>query len=872
MRRFIRSGSFIFYLCLKMKIVRYAITAWLWAWGAGAQAQDYLFATLDEDTGLPSNSVNGICIDADGYVWFTGDAGLRRYDGLNYRIYTRNASDHFSLTRTSIGEVTIAPNGLFWMARLYGFAAYSPFTGGFRTFTPEYTAKKKLTIDCVAADSSGGIWGGTLEGLAYKKKDETTFTFIPTPAPVNCITVLKNGEIWFGTEGKGPYKLSNGTPTAVYTDTVGKNGVTFDDLDRISAIVEDKSGRIWLLGSEVVSYQLGKWKVYENVIQDDAGRKSGFFITTGAIGPDGALWIGTTDNGVVVYHPERDEVRILKHDPENTRSLCNNQIKKITVDGNGVAWIATALGVSKVVPRLKKFHTLQNKPNNVASLTDNYIKAVCENGKGQVVIAALNGISVYDPKKNVVKRLDKERYPFVEDLFGTTFLHGDRHGTVWVGLSLGVVEWTNDGAKEHLDRTALGAVAEDTMGKCMWFFGDDSLLFRFKAGRWEKFAFEKFGLERWPEVRSMAVMPDGSLWMATDKGVVRRTADGTYRRYTVTDGMADEIVTHLLATPEGLWIGTRNGLHLFKDERFFVFGRNSGLAGANIASILPGDGEELWVAHEKGLTRWNPRLRSGVHYNHEHGLQSNVFHDGVALRDKQGRLYFGGPNGLNFFFPQEIVQSSLPTLPAIVKFYIDDKETHADSSIFYKNRLFLEYDQSSIGFSLAAVNYFNPANNKIRYRMVGVDRDWVQIRNLEGYIVRYPNLEPGDYVFEVIAANEDGVFSDKVRRMYIKIYPPFWDTLWFYVVEMLFLITLLFTAHYLRRTRKRSRLATVFTFATLILIFEVISLVIENYLDNYSYGIPLVKLALNVSLAVMLNPVEKLTHRFLGGHDEFEKD
>ena len=854
-----------------MKNVRYAVVAWLWAWGACLQAQDYTFATLDEDTGLPSNNVNGVCIDADGYVWFATDGGLRRYDGLNYRLFTRNASDHFSLTRTQMGEVTIAPNGLFWMARLYGFAAYSPFSGGFRTFAPEFTVQKKITIDCVAADSSGGIWGGTLEGLVYKKKDETSFAFIPTPAPVNCITVLKNGEVWFGTEGKGPYKLSGGVPVAVFTDTTGKNGVDLDDIDRISVIVEDAGGRIWLLGSDVVSYEPGKWAVHENVIQDDAGRKSGYFITAGAAGPDGALWIGTTDNGVVVYYPERKEIRRLKHDPDNTRSLCNNQVKKIAVDRTGVAWVVTGIGVSKVAPRLKKFHTLQNKPNNVASLTDNYIKAVCENAKGQIVVAALNGVSVYDPQKNVVERLNKERYPFVEDLFGTTFLYGDHRGAIWVGLGLGVVEWTATGAKEHLGRTALAAAVEDTFEKCMWFFGDDSLLFRYKANRWDKFKFDKLGLERWPEVRCMAVMPDGSLWIGTDKGAIRRTQDGVYRRFTATDGMADETITHLLPTPGGLWLGTRNGLHLFKDERFFVFGRSSGLAGANIASILPGDGEELWVAHEKGLTRWNPRLRSGAHYNHEHGLQSNVFHDGVAARDRKGRLYFGGPNGLNFFYPHEIVQSAFPAFPAIVKFYIDDKETLADSSIFYKNRIYLEYNQSSIGFSLAAVNYFNPVNNKIRYRMVGVDRDWVQIRNVEGFIVRYPNLEPGDYVFEVIAANEDGVFSDKVRRMHIKIYPPFWDTLWFYVVEVLFLVTLLFTAHYLRRTRKRSRLATVFTFATLILIFEVISLVIESYLDNYSYGIPLIKLGLNVSLAVMLNPVEKLTNRFLGGPEEIEK-
>jgi hypothetical protein len=370
----------------------------------------------------------------------------------------------------------------------------------------------------------------------------------------------------------------------------------------------------------------------------------------------------------------------------------------------------------------------------------------------------------------------------------------------------------------------------------------------------------------------MTVTPDGALWMGTNYGAIRRLPDGTYRHYTAADGMADETVTCFWATNIGLWIGTRNGLHFFNGERFFVYGRNSGLAGANVASVLPGRGEELWVAHEKGLTRWNPRLRSGNHFSHEHGLQSNIFHDGVAFRDRAGRLYFGGPNGLNYFYPEEIRQSPYPAKPAVVKFFIDDKETHADSSIFYKNSLFLEYDQSRVGFSLAAVNYYNPLNNKIRYRMVGVDRDWVQTGNMDGYIVRYPNLQPGNYVFEVIAANEDGMFSDNIRRIHIKVYPPFWDTLWFYLVEVLFLITLLYTAHYLRRTRRRSRLATIFTFATLILIFEVISLFIENYLDRYSYGVPLVKLALNVSLAVLLNPVEKLANRFLGGeHEGFEK-
>ncbi|MDW8333648.1 MAG: triple tyrosine motif-containing protein [Bacteroidia bacterium] len=623
---------------------------------------------------------------------------------------------------------------------------------------------------------------------------------------------------------------------------------------------------MWCLGSEVVGYEGGRWTLYDGIVKDDLGRKSGYFITCGAVAPDGNLWMGTTDNGVVVYNPERNFVRTLKHDPDNSRSLCNNQIKKIAIDRAGVAWVVTGIGVSKVAPRLKKFYTLQNKPGDPASLVDNYIKSLAENDKGQIVVATIDGLNLFDAQKNTVQRLTKERYAFLEDWFGgATFVYGDRRGTVWLGMTLGVIEWSARGAREHLGRTAVSVCVEDTVAQCLWFVGDDSLLFRYQAGRWEKFGLKKFGSEHWPEVRAMAVTPDGALWMGTDYGLIRRTPDGAFRRFGKADGMADEIVTHLVPTADGLWLATRNGLHFFDGERFLVYGRNSGLASANIAALLPGDGEELWVAHDKGLTRWNPRLRLGVHYTQEHGLQSNAFHDGVAYRDRQGRLYFGGPNGLNYFYPHEIVQSAHPALPAVVKFYIDDKETHTDSSIYYKTRLYLKHSDANIGFSLAAINYYNPSENVIRYRMLGVDKDWVQIRNVEGHIVRYPGLEPGDYVFEVIASNDDKVFSDYVRRLYIKIYPPFWDTVWFYVGETLFLVTLLVIAHYLKKTRTRSRLATVFTFATLIFIFEVVSLIVENYLDKYSYGMPLVKLALNVSLAILLNPVEKLANRFLGG-------
>lgn len=92
----------------------------------------------------------------------------------------------------------------------------------------------------------------------------------------------------------------------------------------------------------------------------------------------------------------------------------------------------------------------------------------------------------------------------------------------------------------------------------------------------------------------------------------------------------------------------------------------------------------------------------------------------------------------------------------------------------------LPYADNTFSFEFAAIDYYSNGRNVYRYMLEGQDKKWVSSGD-KNY-VRYANLDPGKYQFQVVAANRDGVWSDDVKRLYIRIQPPFWQTWWFYIV------------------------------------------------------------------------------------------
>jgi signal transduction histidine kinase len=178
-----------------------------------------------------------------------------------------------------------------------------------------------------------------------------------------------------------------------------------------------------------------------------------------------------------------------------------------------------------------------------------------------------------------------------------------------------------------------------------------------------------------------------------------------------------------------------------------------------------------------------------ITYDEQDGLQSNFFattamrDKGSSAKGKDGMLYFGGYNGLNYFDPAKIRPNNYIPPVVITQFKIFDKlqpGKNQDSVIT------LTYDQNFFSFEFAALNFTNASKNKYAYQLEGFDPDWIYSgsRRYAGYT----NLGPGEYIFKVKGSNNDGIWNEKGIAVKLIILPPWWRTWWAYTMYGLILL------------------------------------------------------------------------------------
>ena len=241
-----------------------------------------------------------------------------------------------------------------------------------------------------------------------------------------------------------------------------------------------------------------------------------------------------------------------------------------------------------------------------------------------------------------------------------------------------------------------------------------------------------------------------------------------------------------------MWIATITGLdHLDpKTGVFRHYTEADGMPNNYTYGILPDEAGNLWVSTNRGLSRFNPKTGKWRNYSPADGLQSYEFDRLSFCKLRDGRLVFGGVNGFNIFRPEDVQDNTTPPPVAIVELEINDRPYQQVLANFAPNTpqygirevseltaLELGYNDNTLTFDFAALDFTDPAKNRYAYKMDGIDNDWVQSGTLRK--TRYAGLPPGDYTFRVKACNNDGVWNDVGTSLRIRILPPFWRTAWF---------------------------------------------------------------------------------------------
>ncbi len=184
-----------------------------------------------------------------------------------------------------------------------------------------------------------------------------------------------------------------------------------------------------------------------------------------------------------------------------------------------------------------------------------------------------------------------------------------------------------------------------------------------------------------------------------------------------------------------------------------------------------------------------------------------------------------------------------------------DKFLPLDASVFEYSRQAL-----SLTFKLATPFYQGEGEVEYQYWLEGLSEGWSDWNTQA--IISFPFLPSGNYKLHVRARNifkqqtQEKVFSFKVE-------PPFWETYWFYGLQIAILLLLLLLSFLFNRSGKRSRLSYILSIISIITVFEFLFLLFEPYVDDFSNGIPVLKLGMNIMLALSLHPLERLLRTFV---------
>ena len=301
------------------------------------------------------------------------------------------------------------------------------------------------------------------------------------------------------------------------------------------------------------------------------------------------------------------------------------------------------------------------------------------------------------------------------------------------------------------------------------------------------------------QVTSIVEDRAGMLWVGTSQGLNQFNREtGKFTRYQHDpkdpDSLVQDSVFSIFEDSDGdLWIGTTGGLDRFDraSGQFSHYSMQDGLPSETIYGILEenvstgGKGGDLWISTTNGLSRFDPLTETFRNYSVNDGLQSNSFVGFSAYaQSSDGEMFFGGTGGFNAFYPDQIMDNADIPPVVITNFQLANKpvpiseDSVLQQSILETKELELSYQDNVFSFEFAALNYRSPEQNRYKYKMEGFEEDWHEVDSTRRFAT-YTNLDPGDYVFRVIASNNDGVWNEQGTSINITVTPPWWETGWF---------------------------------------------------------------------------------------------
>lgn len=704
------------------------------------------FVTLQD--GLPSNAVSDIYQDQKGFMWFSTNNGLARYDGNQMKVYLQDSA-YASSSDRRVKRITEDKDFKYmWIyTASETFYCLDMTTGHLVDYLSEakgWRAQERplhFTQSKLQENGLFYMWGPKDGGLIVDYRDGNFKVKHLSAKEMEAILPKLQDVKMADKQLVQKWKVPNGR---VLTDNKGGKWI-YNNTGILRKVVGDSLITLRLLPNETNYIDYERF----NIVEDNHG----------------LVWISTYGKGLFVFNHDLNQGQHFVANEKGESPIASNYLLCITADRRDGVWVSAEYGGVSHLQVMDK-GVVRIFPNGRENLDlSNVVRMVKKQRDGSVMVGTRDGC-LYHYSADMAQMLVKSH--FDSNIYSVVEMP---QGRMWIGTrGKGIYGIPGLDFKNK----KVFCLKPDDRGR-MWIgtFGEGLSVAIPRGEGYEVRTFfaDSVGLN---EVRCLAIDRKGMLWGGTSGGLfcvdpTRFAADGkglrVYKR-------GSEIHDMLVDRQGRLWLTVPGeGLVCMQDGNFRILDASQGLINNMVQSVVETEDGNLWVSTQQGVSCWKAKDNSFDNYLFSRVMMGNVYNENSAVCLDDGRVLLGGNYGLTIINPSRIS-------------HVKGQTSVVFTSHPYSDEMTLSYEERSPKINFSTLDYSDMNNVKYTYWLEGYDSSW-SVPSPTPW-VNYQNLPFGSYRLHVKASYSDGIWG-KESVLDISVEPPFYLSVWAWVFYALFL-------------------------------------------------------------------------------------